>query len=84
MGGYPSINQEYSTMFQSIFNAIIALMGAVTTSAGAANKLAKAADNLCTVAEETSQHYLNETRINNQAKLNQLQADTGVKLVASA
>lgn len=61
-------------MFQSIFNAVIALMTAVTTTAGAANKLATACDNICTVAEEASGTYLDEARANRAIQRKQLEA----------
>lgn len=67
-------------MFQSIFNAVIALMNALTTTAGAANKLAVAADNICTVAEEASGTYLDEARFNRALQRKQLEA----KLLAAS
>lgn len=60
-------------MIQSIFNAVIALMGALTTTAGAANKLAVAADNICTVAEEASGQYLDEARFNRAIQRKELE-----------
>ena len=49
-------------MVTSIINAIIAMMTAATTTAGAVNKIAVSLDNLATVAEQTSAGYVDEAK----------------------
>ena len=61
-------------MFTSIINAVVALMTSITTLAGAANKLAVAADNLATVTEEASGMYLDEARANRAIQRKALEA----------
>ena len=49
-------------MFTSIINAIVAMMTAATTTAGAVNKIAVSLGNLATVAEQTSAGYVDEAK----------------------
>lgn len=59
-------------MFTAVANALIAIMTAVTTAAGASEKLAKSLDNLATVAEETSGAYVDQARINREKQKREL------------
>ncbi len=61
-------------MFTSIANAIIAMMSAITTFAGATNKLANATDNWCTIAEEASGLSLDQARFNRALQRKELEA----------
>ena len=54
------------TMFRQMFTAFTVLFSA-------AEKIAKSVDNLASVGEEMSQGYLSEFRIEQQAKLNEMQ-----------
>lgn len=65
-----------------IADAVKAIMSGITTFAGAFNFLASATSKVCQVADETASNYLAEERVKNQAALNKLQQETGVKLVA--
>ena len=67
-------------MFTAIGNAIKALMLSITTFAGALDKISRTVDNLASVAEETSKGYLDETRLDNAAKLQAKQAQLQAQL----
>ena len=51
----------------SLWAALIASLGAITTTASAVNRIAQSADNIAQVAEVTSRHYL-ECTLAEQAK----------------
>ena len=65
-------------MFTSIINAIIAMMTAATTTAGAVNKIAVSLDNLATVAEQTSLAQQSVPRSSRNFKLSNTKPPYGV------
>lgn len=69
-------------MFTSIANAVKAMCTAIITLANASNKVAMTVDNLASVAEETSRGYLDETRVNRIADLQELEKTRKVKAAA--
>lgn len=59
---------SFSLAFTQFFNAVTVLFTAI-------EKICKTADNLATVAEESSGTYMDEARIQRQMKLAKLQAE---------